>query len=78
MEATTKTVPLTPLQEHLIIKEVLKKYVKIRFHQVFHVVNSKWWSMWKDYVRFDEANPQTFGQRPDQIDNENLLVSKRE
>lgn len=64
---------LTPWEEHQIIKGILTPQKKLKFGDRHYVIDSKWWSMWKDYVRYDEKEPKNFGQRPDKIDNDILL-----
>jgi hypothetical protein len=69
---STPAIVLSPKEEHDIIRAIWDAH-RMRVQQNYYVINAKWWSLWKDYVKFDEKEPTTFGQRPDRIDNEPLL-----
>ncbi len=48
---------LSPQQERQIIKEIITEH-KMKLGQPFFLLSSKWWSLWKEYVRYDEPiNP---------------------
>ena len=66
---------LTPAEECTRIKGIISTK-KLKYDEYWYVINSKWFAMWKDYVRYDEANPTSFGQRPDKINNEPLVMSE--
>lgn len=72
MEGFRPSVVLPPNEERKILHDILDS-AKMKAGQNYYVINAKWWSLWKDYVKYDESEPTFFGQRPDKIDNDPLL-----
>lgn len=78
-------VALHPLEERRIIKQIIEGH-KMAHGDTYFVLHSKWWSLWKDYVLYDEkeeeiqseGDKRRHGQRPGPIDNDELLEAQKE
>lgn len=65
-------------EERRLIRNTYKGW-HIKCNQVQYIIHPKWYSLWKEYVGYDEEDDdgeesREYGQKPGPIDNAPLVV----
>lgn len=62
--------------EREVIKEIMEFHEEKEVDEIWFVVSAKWWTQWKEYVRYGEDGDdfEASAQRPDMIDNTPLVA----
>ncbi len=71
---STKEKPKSIGEEFSLITEARKKAGEgLEVGQTYYVINAKWYRAWKDYVKHKDDDEELPEERPDRIDNADLL-----
>jgi len=67
---------MSPSAEKDEIKDLNELHMEMESNDIFYIVSSKWYTQWKEYVRYDQDDDsgEPGGSRPDSIDNTPLLA----